>query len=180
MGKTCLAFINFVEKKQCLTTNLVDNYSFIPPVSNQLNHIGLLKPGLVMDRNIEAIAASTKDDTKYGAFDAIQKLDNGLFRATGWAILPERKEPADGVVLTYEDFQGKPIIFDLLLPPGTPRKEVAKMLNNSAYLDSGWDGVFSNSFLPAEESLKISAWAYDAKNGKAYKLHNDLLIVNWE
>lgn len=180
LGKTCLAFINFVEKKQCLTSNLINNYSFIPPVSNQLNSLGLLKPGLVMDRNLEAIAASTKDETKYGAFDGIQKLDNGLFRANGWAILPERKEPADGVILTYEDFLGKPIIFDLFLPPRTPRKTVAKMLNNPAYLDSGWDGVFSNSLLPQEEEVKISAWAYDAKNGKAYKLHNDLLIGNRE
>ncbi|NEP45607.1 MAG: hypothetical protein F6K35_42905 [Okeania sp. SIO2H7] len=177
-GKTCLAFINVVEKKQCITSNLINNYPYVLGVANQLNDIGLLKPDLLKEPNLEKIAASTSDDPKYGAFDGIQKLDNGLYLANGWAILPHRKEPADGVVLTYEDWQGKPIIFDLFLPPRTPRKAVAKMLNNPAYLNSGWYGAFSNSFLPAEEVLKISAWAYDAKNGKAYKLHNDLLLSN--
>lgn len=177
-GKTCLAFINVVEKKQCITGNLVNNYPYVLAVANQLNGTGLLKPGLVMSPNLKEIAASTTDDPKYGAFDGIQKLDNGLYLANGWAILPHRKEPADGVVLTYENSKGKPIIFDLLLSPKTPREAVVKMLNNPAYLDSGWFGVFSNSLLPAEEGVKISAWAYDAKNGKAYKLHNDLLIGN--
>ena len=179
-GKTCLAFINFVEKKQCIAANLIDKYSFVPPVANQLNSIGLLKPGLVMDRNIEKIAASTSDKPKYGSFDGIKKLDNGSYLANGWAILPHRKEQADGIVFTYEDWLGKPIIFDLFLPSGTPREAVAKMLKNPAYLESGWYGKFTNSLLPGEEVLKISAWAYDAKNGKAYKLHNDLLFKNRE
>lgn len=179
-GKTCLAFINFVEKKECIASNLLDKYSFVHPVANQLNSIGLLKPGLVMDRNIEKIAASTSDKPKYGSFDGIKKLDNGSYLANGWAILPHRKEPADGIVLTYEDWLGKPIIFDLFLPSGTPREAVAKMLNNPAYLESGWLGKFTNSLLPGEQVLKISAWAYDAKNGKAYKLHNDLLFKNRE
>lgn len=179
-GKTCLAFINFVEKKECIAANLIDKDSFVPPVANQLHSIGLLKPGLVMDRNIEKIASSTSDKPKYGSFDGIKKLDNGLYLANGWAILPHRKEPADGIVLTYEDWLGKPIIFDLFLPSGTSREAVAKMLNNPAYLESGWYGKFTNSLLPGEEVLKISAWAYDAKNGKAYKLHNDLLFKNRE
>ncbi len=177
-GKTCLAFINVVEKKQCIASNLVNNYPYVLAVANQLNGIGLLKPGLVISPNLREIAASTKDETKYGAFDSLQKLDNGLYLANGWAILPHRKEPADGVILTYENFKGKPIIFDLLLSPKAPRKTVAQMLNNPAYLDSGWYGVFSNSLLPGGKQVKISAWAYDAKNGKAYKLHNDLLIGN--
>ena len=179
-GKTCLAFINVVEKKQCINGNLVNNYPYVLAVANQLNGIGLLKPNLAISPNLREIAASTKDDPKYGAFDGLQKLDNGLFLANGWAILPHRKEPADAVVLTYENFKGKPIIFDFFLPPRIPRETVAQMLNNPAYLNSGWFGVFSNSLLPGEGGVKISAWAYDAKNGKAYKLHNDLLIKNGE
>ncbi len=179
-GKSCLAFINVVEKKQCINGNLVNNYPYVLAVANQLNGMGLLKPDLAKSPNLREIAASTKDETKYGAFDGLQKLDNGLFLANGWAILPHRKEPADGVLLTYENFKGKQIIFDLLLPPRTPRKTVAQTLDNPAYLDSGWLGVFSNSLLPGGEQVKISAWAYDAKNGKAYKLHNDLLIGNRE
>jgi hypothetical protein len=180
LGKTCLAFINLVDKQSCITNNLLGNYSYIVAVANQLNDLGFLKPSLVTDTNIEKIAASRADNWKYGNLDGSEKIDNGLYVASGWAILPHRNEPADGVVLTYEDGAGKSVIFDLLLPTKTPREAVAKILNNPAYLESGWYGTFPRSLLPAKEVVKISAWAYDSKNGKAYKLANDLLIQNKE
>ena len=69
-----------------------------------------LKPS----KNIEKIAEKPKSELIYGYFDTVNKIDNQTYIANGWAILPERGEVADGVILTYENAKGEAIIFKLI------------------------------------------------------------------
>ena len=43
------------------------------------------------------------------------------------------------------------------------------LFNNPAYLNAGWVGKVNGKVL-AKGQWKISAWAFDAKAGKTYKL----------
>ena len=198
-GKTCLSFINIVENKFCIEENILGNYDYVKDLVNQLNYLGMLKPNLVTSHNIEAIAsadwksiaAKKSPDKNYGSLDGIIPLNSWYF-VNGWAFLPDRNEPADAIILTYkkegrrgeeeernkkeEKIRKNWIIFDVLMSAQTPRENLVQLFNNPAYLNAGWEQTISGKLLP-KGKLKIAAWAFDAKLGKAYKLDTNHLIT---
>ncbi|NEP05935.1 MAG: hypothetical protein F6K34_14550, partial [Okeania sp. SIO4D6] len=78
------------------------------------------------------------------------------------------KHPVDGGVLNPKE-KDDWIIFDVLMSAQTQRENLVQLFNNPAYLNAGWEQTISGKLLP-EGKLKIAAWAFDAKLGKAYKL----------
>ncbi|NES64149.1 MAG: hypothetical protein F6K24_02230, partial [Okeania sp. SIO2D1] len=94
---------------------------------------------------------------------------NSWYFVNGWAFLPERNEPADAIILTYKNQAYNWIIFDVLMSAQTQRENLVQLFNNPAYLNAGWEQTISGKLLPKGQ-WKISAWAFDAKLGKAYKL----------
>ncbi|MDJ0556367.1 MAG: hypothetical protein QNJ68_18400 [Microcoleaceae cyanobacterium MO_207.B10] len=175
-GKTCLSFINIIENQSCIEANLLDNYDYVKVIANQLNYLGMLKPGLLISDNITAIAAEKSKNQTYGALDGIIPLKPWYF-VNGWAFLPERNQPADAVILTYKNQAGEWIIFDVLMSAKTHRESLVQLFNNPAYINAGWEQTISGKLLP-KGKLKISAWAFDAKLGKAYKLDRNHSISN--
>ncbi|MDJ0515042.1 MAG: hypothetical protein QNJ74_01875 [Trichodesmium sp. MO_231.B1] len=181
-GKTCLSFINLIENKYCVAEKILNNYDDIKYLANQLNNLGMLKPGLVIGDNIEAIASANSKSIatkkqkgkRYGSLDSIMPLNNWYF-INGWAFLPERNEPADAIILTYKNQADDWIIFDILMSAQTPRESLVQLFNNPAYLNAGWEKTIAGKLLPKGQ-WKISAWAFDAKVGKAYKLDRNHLI----
>ena len=181
-GKTCLSFINLMENKYCVAEKILNNYDDIKYLANQLNNLGMLKPGLVIGDNIEAIASANSKSIatkkqkgkRYGSLDAIMPLNNWYF-VNGWAFLPERNEPADAIILTYKNQADDWIIFDILMSAQTPRKSLVQLFNNPAYFNAGWEETIAGKLLP-KGKWKISAWAFDAKFGKAYKLDRNHVI----
>ncbi len=173
-GKTCLSFINIRENKYCVEENVLSSYNYVKYLANQLNYLGMLKPGLVLSQNIEAIAGKKQKDKTYGSLDGIIPLKNWYF-VNGWAFLPERNEPADAIILTYKNQAGDWIIFDVLMYAQTPRETLVQLFNNPAYLNAGWEQTIAGKLLP-KGKWKISAWAFDVKVGKAYKLDRNHLI----
>jgi len=113
--------------------------------------------------------AQNKSDNKgeYGWFDRLDKISDRTYQASGWAILPDRKEPADAVFLAYENQKNEAILFKIVVQR-TIRSDVAKSLGQT-YLNVGWEGSFSLDDLP-EGTTKISAWAYDTDTGKSFLL----------
>ncbi len=173
-GKTCLSFINLIENKSCVEENVLSSYNDVKYLANQLNNLRMLKPSLVLSQNIEAIAAKKEKDKSYGSLDAIIPLNNWYF-VNGWAFLPERNEPADAIILTYQNKADDWMIFDILMSAQTPRESLVQLFNNPAYLNAGWEQTIAGKLLP-KGKWKISAWVFDAKVGKAYKLDRNHLI----
>ncbi|NES77394.1 MULTISPECIES: hypothetical protein [unclassified Okeania] len=85
------------------------------------------------------------------------------------------KHPVDGGVLNPKS-KDDWIIFDVLMSAQTQRENLVQLFNNPAYLNAGWEQTISGKLLP-EGKLKIAAWAFDAKLGKAYKLDTNHLIT---
>ncbi|MGD1809279.1 hypothetical protein ACP6PL_28130 [Dapis sp. BLCC M126] len=173
-GKTCLSFINIIENKSCVEENVLSSYNYVKYLANQLNNLGMLKPGLVISENIEAIAAKKDKDKNYGSLDGIMPLNNWYF-VNGWAFLPDRNEPADAIILTYKNQADDWIIFDILMSAQTPRESLVQLFNNPAYLNAAWEETIAGKLLPKGQ-WKISAWAFDAKLGKAYQLDRNHII----
>lgn len=182
-GKTCLSFINIIENKSCVEENILGSYDYVKNLVNRLNYLEMLKPSLITSNNIEAIAsadwksipAKKSRNKTYGSLDGIIPLNSWYF-VNGWAFLPQRNEPADAIILTYKNRADDWIIFDVLMSAQTPRENLVQLFNNSAYLNAGWEQTISGKLLP-KGKLKIAAWAFDTRSGKAYKLDTNHRIT---
>ena len=73
------------------------------------------------------------------------------------------------MILTYKNQADNWIIFDVLMSAKIPRESLVQIFNNPAYLNAGWAEKIDGKLL-AKGQWEISAWAFDAKAGKAYKL----------
>lgn len=173
-SKACLLMINVIPQDECLVTK--KSPEPLRQTANILNELGFLQPGLVKSKNIQDIAEETKSDLIYGYFDEVNQVNNQTYVANGWAILPERGEVADGVILTYENTEGEATIFKLI-NQRMPRPSVREYFDNSAYLDSGWQKSFSVREIP-QGTVKLKAWAFDTDTGKAFLLKQIQIIQN--
>lgn len=172
-SKACLLTINVIPDNNCLVTKQkLENFQ---PTATILNELGFLKPGLLKTEKIKDIAR-VNTDKNFGYFDTFKALKADTYLARGWAILPERKEPADGVILTYENSAASGIIFKLI-NQRFPRQEIAEHLQNAAYLNSGWQTEISAKQLPPG-TIKLNAWSFDAKTGEAFKLNQTQVLIN--
>jgi len=172
-AKACLLFLNVLPQTEFLNQMVYPDINSVKARVNTINKMGFLKPGLVNTSDIGDIAGGVKPGLDYGCFDGLNKVDADTYVASGWAVLPEAKRPADAVILAYGDTEDALRVF-MLVYEMTPRKDAAKIYG-SAYLYSGWKKSFSIRDLPVK-AAKISAWAFDADKGKAYKLNKSYPI----
>jgi hypothetical protein len=140
-----------------------------------LDRHGLLSPGLRKSLSIEngERRPTTRVDT-CGWFDLLRRKEGTTYFAKGWAVLSDRREPADGIVLAYEESNGLFAIFDLVVKR-TQRPDVAQAFQRPRRIPVGWEHSFT---LPQSSGkpIKIAAWALDANTGKLCKLNKAYLI----
>ena len=175
--KACLVFINILPET-CLTKKVFPDLTDLKNTANNLNKLGFLNPGLVKTNRIQDIEGkSNLSSANYGYFDRVTKLSSGVYVASGWAILPERRESADSVILTYKKIGGEHIMFELINTFDDKRNDVAKTFKKQSYSNSGWKKTFDSSKLPSG-SLQIDAWAFNSLTGKAFHLRDTHAIQN--
>jgi hypothetical protein len=175
-GKACLLLIdNFVDE-DCLRDKISPRVSVVRDRIHPINKYGFLQPPLVTSKIAEDISDNGQGD--YGYFDSLHKT-GGSYIATGWAILPQKHESADAVILTYRDADNKSIVF-AVVDNQFPRDDIAKAYGKSAYLNSGWQTQISLDKLPLlpKRKLEVSAWAFDTDTGKAFKLNGQFALSN--
>lgn len=166
-GKAGLLLINVIDDPEALARNVYHGDDpALKARTNFLDRLGYLRPHLVRSNRIREIAFRSDAGTM-GEFNELRKRP-GEFVASGWAILPESHRVADGVLLTYDDAQGDPIIF-ALAEVGSNRAEVSQRLNDKAYLRCGWMKSWKAGQIPASSRL-IRAWAFDAENCRAFQI----------
>jgi hypothetical protein len=166
-GKAGLLLINVVDEPRDLARNVHPTEPALKAHTNFLGRLGYLRPRLVRSNRIQEIAFRADAETM-GEFNELVKRTGGEFAASGWAILPESHRTADGVLLTYDDAQGEPIIF-ALAEVGFKRPEVSQRLNDKAYLRSGWMKPWKEGQIPASARV-VRAWTFDAENCRAFQI----------
>ncbi|MEB3830516.1 hypothetical protein [Phormidium sp. CCY1219] len=181
-AKACLLLSEAIDNPKCLFQQVfpVPLESFSPAkqervkakldrIITRLDELGFLDVGLVKSKDIGKIAASLPAGGDYGWLDNVESVDKGVYRASGWAMLPERKESADAVILTYKDEKQRSLAF-AIADVRVQRQDLDRhrQLREQGWL--GWQTDFSASALPPGP-LTIQAWAFDALTGNAYLLN---------
>jgi hypothetical protein len=168
-GKACLLAINNFVQEDCLKEKVSPRLSVVQERVHPINKYGFLQPPLLTTKIAEEIGRDNFEDTnKYGYFDSLQQNADGSYTVIGWAILPQKRESADAVILTYTDRNNKSVMF-AIADNQFPRDDIAKAYSNPDYRNSGWLGKIAKDKLPAGK-LQIRAWAFDTDTGKAFRL----------
>jgi hypothetical protein len=173
-GKAVLSFISTLPSES-LTHTLYPGLGRLKSYAESLDRHGLLSPGLRKSLSIESgEVGSTTGVDPCGWFELLEHKGDGTYFVKGWAVLPHRREPADGIVLAYKESDGSFTIFDLVVKR-TQRPDVAQALQRPRRLPVGWEHSFT---LPqaSGKPIKIAAWALDASTGKLCKLTKAYLI----
>jgi hypothetical protein len=140
-------------------------------ISLQLDGLGMIRPKMVTASTIEDVL----DRSSKGIFGSIEalasdKANDGAILASGWAILPRRRECADVVVFTCNPSGSSETMFDLA-ERGIPRPDVVQALSSDRYFLSGWRKRIPRNRIPLG-CTEISAWSYDSEARRAYRLLN--------
>lgn len=173
-SKACLLLINVIEE-DCLT-RVFPSVEYLKLAANSLDGLSFLRPGLIKSSRVQDIAAAGAQNPEYyGSLDSVIQTGEDVYTASGWAVLPQRGDAADAILLTYDRADGDSVIF-ALADTGAERGVVARILRRSSPSDyAGWQKSFSVNDLPTNPVI-ITAWAFDARTGKAVQLDGTHVI----
>lgn len=172
-AKSCLIFFNYV-KKDCIVSYLFPVVRDFRKRVPLIDSLGLLEPALAASPEIQQAQPNDTNSLQYGWFDGFENISGNRYLASGWAVLPGKAQPADAVLLTYKNSQGKSIFFSLS-PVKVQRADVAEILKQDNYINSGWSTTASTKGLPNGQ-IEINAWAFDTSTGESYKLGSSHII----
>jgi hypothetical protein len=174
-GKAALLLLKQLPDTLALT-DLYSSTEDVLTAAPALDELGLLRPRLIATPNIASIQSSPSADPAAGAIENASFPSEGIVTVTGWAILPVKNRPADGVVLTYDDSTGEPLMFAIAITHN-PRDDIAKRLNDPGLRPSGWTATFARAKVPQTvPSPRIRAWALDAETALATQLPGSITI----
>lgn len=173
-SKACLLLVNVIEE-DCLT-EIYPSVEYLKLTANGLDGLSFLRPGLIKSSRVQDIAPGDAQNPEYyGSLASVIQTGEDVYTASGWAVLPQRGDAADAILLTYARGHGDSVIF-ALADTGAERGVVARILRRSSPSDyAGWQKSFSVNALPTNPVI-ITAWAFDARIGKAVQLDGTHVI----
>lgn len=155
--KACLLFINVAPDEQCLTEGrFYSDMRVLSERAESLDHMGYLRPPLVRESLLRAPDAG--GTCAEGSLKLLP-AEGGAVLAEGTARLPRRGgEPADAVLLAAGTKIEDQRVFALA------------EVGSRAARDASWHKTLPPGALPKGPQLAVTAWAFDAEEGKAYRL----------
>ncbi len=171
--KGCLLLIDFTHDN---CQNMVDSYYFeyIKQRAHYLTEIGFLEPGLIRTNRILDLVDRSNSRQVKGDFEKLEFIGINNLLATGWAIFTDTNLPVDAIVLSYDDWQGQPIVS--AVADGTiSRPNLVKAFKSQKYLKSGWHKVLSTHKFP-QGNVNVKAWALDTNTTKFYQIPGTYIV----
>lgn len=152
--KACLLFIEVAPDERCLTeSRFYLDMSVLRERAESLDRLGYLRPPLVRDGRMRAAPAA--ESCAGGSFKLLP-AEGGAYFAEGTARLSRRGgEPADAVVLARGATDEEQTAFALATVGAAGSRD-----------DPRWHKTFSSD----APQTAVTAWAFDAEAGKAYRL----------
>lgn len=173
-NKACASFVNVVDDV-CLRENVFPDPDTLKQNINAVNRLGFIRPALITTARINDIENTGSVRSTYaGALLNIRRTGD-LYVAAGWAGLTDKGQSPDAVLLTYQDQNGSAILFAIARLNPVERSFVSAIRSRNFFSYSRWSKSFSTSALGSDR-LKISAWAFDASTGRAYKLEGEHVV----
>jgi len=161
-AKASILLINQLPDSR-LTRILYPNVQFLAEKANALDRLGLLRPSLVRTNHLQEFAAS--NGGHYGDVLNLEKTAEG-YTVSGSCTLSDVRV-TDAIILAYDNGNGDPIAFTMTHP--TKRSW-------SITLGFARTGAWSVRFTPEQlppPPLTITAWAFDATTGRAFRLNGE-------
>lgn len=166
-AKACLLFIEVAPEESCLAEGLSPNVGALRERAEALDRLGYLRPPLVRGGSFAGTTGAGACSEDAGTFELV-RAGGGEYVAAGLAHLPHRGEPADAVILAYGPDEGEQTAFALA--------EVGGRIGADARDDARWRKSFAPPPAPGPPgdvngaAREVTAWAFDAEEGKAYRL----------
>lgn len=171
--KACTLFVN-VLPDECPTARLLPE-GLMRERANALDRIGYLRPPLVRGGRLEEIEAKWR--YMPGVLEMPRAEADGSLSVAGSAFLPDGRK-ADAVLLAYERSEGESIVF-AMIGPSDERKYSLGQLGRYFSPGTDWGGRVAAEKVP-RGTHKVTAWAFDAEEGKAYRLEASHVVRGGE
>jgi hypothetical protein len=183
-GKALVSFINFVPEKEELARHVYPYDGTVGTAANALNRIGYLHPPLFQSNLVRAVAdPASSGSARFGQLQ-IQERKSGRIQLGGQAFLPDKRGPADAVLITYDDAKGEPVICAIVSLESAwpavaprPRELRLRLAWDSSALPSRWKRIFPTDRLPEGQECLLKAWSYDADARRAYRLQGSAIVT---
>ena len=133
----------------------------------QLDAMGFLRPGLARGT---LVVDTRSSDTVHGTADGVFErltVEDDTYVAAGRARLTSTGAPADAVLLASQNLAGDETVFAVAEVRNTG--DILTELSRDHATALSWRGSFSAKALPPS-TTQLSAWAFDATTGQAYRL----------
>jgi hypothetical protein len=158
-GKAGLLFINYVSHEACENRLYPANFGELKRKANILNGLGYIRPALIQSNVLQEIEAVSNHEADYGTLQSIVWVNDSTYQASGISAIPHTNQPADAVLISYDNIEGKSVLLTL------------------CNVDSiQWHKTFSLKQI-SQNPVKIHAWALDANTGKAYRMQGKAVIT---
>ncbi len=169
-AKAMVLFINLKPDPALITTL----YPELDPLTrhvNELNRLGFLRPRLITTLRVQDFSdVGSSKPLDYGSWDQFRRTDNDHYFASGKATLPYRGETADAIILGYQTNSRDTFLFRITLPQRASAGFWHRQVQSGQ-----WQVSFPAAELPAQP-VKLTAWAFDAISGKAFRLNGSFEI----
>jgi hypothetical protein len=174
-GKALVSFINVVPEPEGLARRVFPDYARVK-TTNVLNRIGYLRPPLLQSNLVRAVAdPASSGFARFGEFQ-IYDQKSGQIELGGQAFLPDKRGPADAVLITYDNAGQEPVICAIASIEVPGRVRVTATWDSSA-LPSEWRRLLPLDRLPEGQQCLLKAWSYDAEACRAYRLEGSAMVT---
>jgi hypothetical protein len=173
-AKACVLLVNVVAD-DC-RAQVYPDPAQLRQLAGTLDRLGYLRPPLLTSNQLrDIVATDARAPETYGTFTQLAPSGVDEYTATGLAVLPERGRAADAVLLAREGVEHEPSVFAVAALE-SQRDLVSALLRRGTYGDTHWHKTFSVRDFPVSTST-ITAWAFDAHTGKAYRLAGAYVVA---
>ena len=174
--KALVSFINVVPEREELAKQVFPYHDRVETAANALNRIGYLRPPLVQSNLVRNIADPTlSGSARFGEFQ-IHAEKSGQIELGGQAFLPDKRGPADAVLITYDNAEEGPVIC-AIVSIEVPREGRLRVAWDSSALPSNWKRLLPRDRLPEGQQCLLKAWSYDAETCRAYRLEGSAIFT---
>jgi hypothetical protein len=165
-GKARVQFINVLPEADQLTHAVFPDEERLKTAATVLSSLQYLRPPVLSTNRVSDLAYSNSPDSHAGAF-AIGTAQPDRIELRGVAILPIEKRPADVVLISSDNAGHEPIVCAIA------RAGAAAPGAGSSAL---WSTSLPLDRIPRGEASQLKAWAFDAENGRAYRLEGPVSV----
>src|SRR5207237_10019205 len=148
----------------------------VETAANALNRIGYLHPPLLPSNLVRNVAdPASSGSSRFGEFQ-IDEEKSGQIKLGGQAFLPDKRGPADAVLITYDNAEGEPVICTIVSIE-SPHEGRLRVAWDSSALPCTWKRLLPVERLPQGQLCLLKAWSYDAEASRAYRLQGSAIVA---